>query len=130
MQRAKTILPLFILVVMVLNWVLVGMCTAHPLGHDHHSHDGPSPCELRAQCSDTSFWPPMDCQKLHQASDEYQVPEEHLVKPTLKTWVVAAMVLQLLSVDLPDRTHATPPDPGSTSEPPLPANTLRGPPIV
>ncbi len=130
MKRAKSILPLFIVGVMLLNWVVVGVCSAHPLGHDHHSHDGPSPCELRAQSKDTSFWPPMDCQKLILAMDEFQIPAEHQVKPTFITWVFAAFVLQLLNVRPLDNTHLAPPDPGGTSDPPLDANTLRGPPIV
>lgn len=114
----------------VFPWSLV--CLAHPLGHDHHEHhDGPSPCELRAQHDGKTevYWPPMNCKHLHVGIHEIQKPE--VKKISLPFFEVDAIQLVFESnlVEKATTVFLFPPDQKCRSATLISANALRGPPL-
>ncbi len=129
MKRAKSIFLLSIISMMLLPWQL--MCMAHPMGHAHHHAPGElSPCEQRRLYKETSVWPPMDCYKLSINADDYQLPQNDKLTPSVQTLAVTAVLLELIKVDLPENVFIPLPDPKCHSRPPPSSNLLRAPPIV
>lgn len=112
-------------------WQLI--CIAHPFGHDHHEHDGLSPCELHriaAQQPGDKFLPPMECKHTLSQVDDFQQPQVEKVKPTIQTLFVAAVLLDLIRIPIYEEPILFPPDPKCRSAPILSSHTLRGPPLV
>jgi len=111
---------------MFFPWQIV--CMEHPTGHNHHHKPGElSTCELRRLCNETSFWPPMDCHKLTIQADDYWLPQNEPLTPTIS--VVAISLLEFVKIELSEEYFRPLPDPFGNS-PPLDANLLRGPPIA
>ncbi|MCC6753015.1 MAG: hypothetical protein IT266_03415 [Saprospiraceae bacterium] len=125
--RALALLGFFALV--SIPWQLI--CLEHPFGHDHHAHQGPSPCEMRRQYKGDvpAWWPPMHCHHTVANTDAFQLPQEQAL--ILHFELPAAAPFNLLTLQLPECTpRSSPPvsGPGSDSDPPFSSQTLRGPP--
>jgi len=130
MQRAGSIFMLFMMGIVLFPWQMI--CLEHPLGHDHHEQDGPSPCEIRKQYDGDGpvFWPPMPCDHLSPQKGHFQQAQKMQVKPPLPTLAVVAFLFYLVSWDLPKNQFYPQPDPQNNSDPPRDINTLRGPPLI
>lgn len=129
-MQLKSILLLFIMGMMMLPWQLV--CIAHPFGHHHHQHDGPSPCELRRQYQGTEpvFWPQMDCEHVSALIDDYQLPQTEKVIPTLQTLAVTAILFDHLIIQKYECNFIPIPEVHNNSDPPLTSISHRGPPFI
>jgi hypothetical protein len=71
-------LPVILVIILLFGlapWNMV--CLNHPTGHNHHHEPGTfSPCQLRVMCSETSFWPPMDCHRVAPDIDYFSGPAD------------------------------------------------------
>ncbi len=131
MQKLKSILLLFIMGMILFPWQLI--CIAHPFGHNHHKHDGLSPCELHriaAQQPGEKFLPPMECKHIALQLENFQQPQVEKVKPTIQTLATAAVLLDLVCILQYEQPYLFPPNPKCRSAPILSSHTLRGPPLV
>ncbi|MBA3898756.1 MAG: hypothetical protein H0X62_00870 [Bacteroidetes bacterium] len=129
MEKIKPILLLFLMGLMLFPWQM--LCLAHPTGHDHHHHDEPGPCELREiHKGETSFLPPMHCHTISVESDDYNQTENQRILPTTANAIVAAVVFQLLKIEIPCTQATVIPEARCNTGPPLAVFSLRGPPIV
>jgi len=126
MAMIKSILLLFVMGIMLFPWQLI--CTTHPFGHDHHEHDGPSPCELRKQYkgTDTVFWPPMDCKDISAQFINCQLPKTDKIKPTLQ--LIATILFDLHVLPEYETNFIQLPEARSNSDPPFKSISDRGPP--
>jgi len=114
---------------MLFPWQMV--CMVHPTGHEHHQEEGElSLCEKRKLCKENSYWPPMDCYRFTIDADDYQLPQNELLIPTVRTLAVAAVLPELVTIELPDEPSFRLPEPWGNSDPPLETNPLRGPPFA
>jgi len=123
-------LLLIVLGLTFIPWQMV--CVSHPFGHEHHEHDGPSPCEIRRaimQQPGEHVLPPMECEHITPATDDFQTSLQ-LKTPTIDQFIIAAVLLDFLKRELPEQEFYPLPDPHSNSDPPLGINALRGPPFV
>jgi len=129
LQRAKSIFLLLAICVSLYPWDTI--CLAHPFGHDHHEHDGPSPCELREQYAGSGpvYWPPMHCENLSPQIDRFQQPEKIKVKDSFRTIVFAIFQLDTLIRESSEEHFFPQSEFLSNSDPPLNVNTSRGPPF-
>jgi len=129
-MQLKSTLLLFIMGVMMLPWQLV--CVAHPFGHHHQQHDGPSLCELRRQYQGTEpvFWPPMDCEHISSQIGHYQLPQTEKGKPTIQTLAVMAILLDHTIIPEYQCDFILITEAHSNSDPPLTSISLRGPPFI
>jgi hypothetical protein len=78
-----------------------------------------------------AFFPPMHCKHISEIVGAFQLPQHEHVKPSFQTLAVGATVfglLPLLRETQNEPTLAT--NERCNSGPPLPANSLRGPPLV
>lgn len=129
MKRTKSISLLSIFTMMLFPWQL--MCMAHPMGHEHHHKPGElSPCEMRRLCTETSVWPPMDCNKLSINANDFQLPQNDKLTPSVQTLAVVAVLLGLFEIDLPEDFVFSLPDQQCHSRPPPSDHLLRAPPFV
>lgn len=129
MRKSKPLILLCIMGIIIFPWKLIDLCATHPLGHTHHHHDGPSPCELRKQFKGvTAYWPPMDCYKISAHANDFQLPEK--VKPSFSSVALVVTFLVIAEVEIEEESFVLIPDPGCNSDPPLGKNYLRGPPLV
>lgn len=123
---------LFIIGMTILPWQL--MCIAHPFGHDHHAHEGPSPCELRAKAIAESDGPiilsPMDCEHVLDATDDYNQTQVEKIVPTVQMVAVAAVLFDLVSFEIKEQPFLSPPEPYCRSATLLSDSPLRAPPLV
>lgn len=129
-MRLRSVLMICLIGIVIFPWQLADFCATHPMGHAHHEHEPgkPTPCELRMQFKDiTAYWPPMDCYKLSADTDDFQQPEK--LRPTIPTLAFIAVLSSIIQRVFPRTLFILLPDPQSNSDPPLQANTLRGPPI-
>ena len=120
---------LSLLVTSLFPWYLI--CAAHPTGHAHHDHEGPSLCEQMKNHAghQPAFWPPMECEHLSAPVDDYQTNSSPEIKPQ-KQWLASIFVF-ILKVELPDWDHvfvAITEKRGSL-DPPLGEVCPRGPPF-
>jgi hypothetical protein len=109
------------------------MCTAHPFGHDHHNHDGPSPCEIRRmvlQQPGEHLLPPMNCNHMSDATDDYNQIQVEKIVPTIQMVAVASMLFDLVNVEITKQTFLIPPEPNCRSATLLSDRPLRAPPLV
>jgi len=129
MDRVKTILLLFIIGILILPWQL--LCLAHPFGHEHHHHDGPSPCELRAQYQGDApcFWPPMECKHLSADVGEYQQPMDVKISHPVKAFAIVAILFNWVEQGQPVNEIPVFNHENNNADPPLTTISLRGPPI-
>ena len=115
----------------ILPWQLV--CTAHPFEDTHHEHDGPSPCELRRmvlQQPREHILPPMDCEHISDATDDYNQTQVERIVPTIQLIAVAAVVFNLVSFEITEQPFLLPPDPNCRSATLHSDSPLRAPPLV
>jgi len=115
----------------ILPWQ--AMCVAHPFGHDHQEHDGPSLCEIHrmvAQQPGEHLLPPMDCEHISDATDDYNQTQVERTVPTVQLIAVAAVVFDLVSFEITEQPFLLPPDPNCRSATLLSDSPLRGPPLV
>lgn len=132
MQKVKAILLLFIFGLTLAPWQLV--CSTHPLGHDHHEHDKPTPCEIHKQYANADgqhILPPMECKHSSLIAQDYE-PQQ---TTKLKTSVVqlaafAALVFEIITVDTPKQVVLIPPEPDCRSGTIISDSPLRGSPII
>lgn len=109
------------------------MCVAHPFGHDHHEHDGPSPCEMRriiVQLPGEHLLPPMDCEHISDATDDYNKTQAERAVPTIELNAVFALFSNLVIFEIREQQFLNPPDPNCRSATLLSDSPLRAPPIV
>lgn len=108
------------------------ICIAHPFGHVHHDHDGPSPCELRKQYKgkDAALFPPMHCHNFSADTDNYQAPDKFQIQPIYQTLAIVAVLFEFIKITSPEQPYLFPPDPNCRSATIISDNTLRGPPLV
>jgi hypothetical protein len=128
MQRLKSIFLLFIFGLLISFSSLFDFCIT---GHKHHHEPGkPTPCELRKlyKGDGMAIWPPM-CHKVSVNTDDYQLTNEVKIEPSIQTIVVAAVLLDLISLDYSEEPFLLPPDPKCRSATLISTNRLRGPPI-
>lgn len=132
MQRFRAILLLLIIGITLIPWQSI--CMAHPLGHDHHEHEGPSPCELRAKAIAESdgpiLLPPMDCEHISDAMDDYNQTQVKRIAPTIQMIAVAAVIFDLVHFEITERPFLLPPEPNCRSAILLSDSPLREPPLV
>jgi len=115
----------------ILPWQLV--CVAHPFGHDHHEHEGPSTCELHrmaAQQPGEHLLPPMECEHISDATDEYNQTQVERIVPSIQMVAVAAVIFDLVSLETTEQPFLLPPDPKCRSATLLSDSPLRAPPLV
>ncbi len=90
------------------------MCMAHPLGHDHKKHDGPSLCEMHrmaAQLPGEHLLAAMDCEHISDATDDFHQAQLNKVAPTIQFVALTVSIFDLLScastnppfIDLPEQ---------------------------
>ncbi len=131
LQRFKSILLLFIMGMTILPWQL--MCIAHPFGHDHHEHDGPSTCDLHlmaAQLPGEHLLPPMDCAHFSDATDDYNQTQVERIVPTIQLAAVIAVLFDSFGFEITQQHFLLPPDPNCRSATLLSDSPLRAPPLV
>lgn len=111
-------------------WQLI--CVAHPSGHDHHKHDGPSTCDLHriyAGAEGEYLLPPMDCEHISPAVDDYNRAQVEKTAPPLQLVAFAAILLDLVKLERPEKPFLIPPDPKPRSATLLSDIPLRAPPL-
>jgi len=112
-------------------WQMI--CLAHPFGHEHHHHDGPSPCELHriaAKQGGQHILPPMECGHILSQIDDFQQPQVEKIAPTVQIYAILAVVFEFIKFDNHEQPYLFPPEPNCRSAPLLSSLTLRGPPLV
>lgn len=132
-MRRLTSISLLLLVIGTFLVPWQELCLAHPLGHQPHPSGEHSACELHKihRNGKPVYLPPMHCKHVSEAVDNFQLPQQEQVKLTLQTLAVAAVVFDFLPLFQDSKDQYFPsPDSRCNSGPPLPANTLRGPPFV
>ena len=72
----------------------------------------------------------MDCYKLSVHADDYQLPKNNNLTPSVQTLVVAAIWLELIDLDWHEDVVCPLPDPKYLSGPPPSSHLLRAPPVV
>ena len=107
------------------------VCMAHPLGHDHHQHEGPSPCELRQQYKgkEAALWPPMECKKALSAIEEFDQPDVQKTASSVQM-VMVAVLLDLLKINSKHQPDLPSPYPNCRSATLFSDSPLRAPPLV
>jgi hypothetical protein len=132
MNKFKSILLLFIMGIILFPWQMI--CIAHLFGHEHHHHDGPSPCELHriaAQEEGEHLLPPMECQDIVSQIDDFQQPQVEKVVPTFQTLAILSVLFELPYLfGTQEAPVLFPPDPKCRSATLISDNPLRGPPMV
>jgi len=130
MVKIKSILLLFITGMLLIPWETI--CTTHPLGHKHHHHDGPSPCELRKNYKGEYpvFWPPMNCGHIKNLTNDFTHPQKEQIKLTVQTLAVVAVFFEHIHITYSEEPCLLPPDPKCRSATTISVNTLRGPPFA
>ncbi len=131
MRQLKSILLLFIMGMTILPWQL--MCIAHPFGHEHHEHDGPSTCELHemaAQQPGEHLLPPMECEHISDVTDDYNQAQVERIVPTIQLVAVVAVVYDLVGFEITENPFLLPPNPKCRSATLLSDSPLRAPPLV
>lgn len=117
--------------IILFPWQMI--CLAHPFGHKHHHHDGPSPCELHriaVQQGGQHILPPMECNHILSAIDDLQQPQVEKIVPTFHTLIVFAVLFDFVNFDNKEQPFLFPPDPQCRSATLISDNPLRGPPLV
>ncbi len=132
MQKVKAILLLFIFGLTLAPWQLV--CSTHPLGHDHHEHDKPSPCEIHKQYANADgqhILPPMECNHSSLIAQDYKPQQTTQLKtPVVQLAVFAALVFEIIFVDTPKNNLPVPPEPDKHLKVLISDSPLRGSPLV
>jgi hypothetical protein len=131
MQQIKSILLLFIIGIILFPWQVI--CPAHPFGHEHHHHNGPSPCELHriaSQQKGQHILPPMECGHISPLIDGFQPTQVENVVPTFHTFVVFAILIGFINCNIEKQPFFFSPDPHCRSATLISDNPLRGPPLV
>ncbi|MEX0981901.1 MAG: hypothetical protein WD577_05020 [Bacteroidales bacterium] len=133
MARIKSILLLIIMGIILFPWQMI--CLAHPFGHahHHHHHEGPSPCEIRRivlQQPGEHLLPPMECEHISDATDDYNQTQVERIVPTVQLIAVAAVVFDLVGFEITEQPFLLPIDPKCRSATLLSDSPLRGPPLV
>lgn len=110
-------------------WQMI--CATHPIGQEHHAHDGPSPCELRRQYKGEApvFWPHMHCDEKLSAVDVY-TSQDNSVIVTIRTVVVIAVLFEVFKTENQEQHFQLPPEPKCRSATLLSDIPLRAPPLV
>ena len=125
----------FLLLILGISFFPFGMfCISHPLGHQHHDHNGPSACELHAKYSGSQgkhFLPPMDCEQFSATTGDFVLSHENTLSSTnLKIIVVATLFFKLQQLNSFSQSFALPPDPNCHSATLFSDSPLRVPPLV
>ncbi len=130
MQKIKHIVLLIILGITLFPWQMV--CIAHPLGHTHHKHDEPSPCEIRRQYKgeESVFWSPMECNHLLSQTDVFEQPEIEKIKPAIKAISIFTVLFDSIIREKNKHPFLLTPDPKCRSATRLTDSPFRGPPTV
>lgn len=132
MQKVKAILLLFIFGLTLAPWQLV--CTTHPLGHKHHEHNRPTPCELHKQYANADgqhLLPPMHCKHSSLTTQDYE--SQQPTKLTTSVVQLAAfnpVFYEISSVETPNQVVLIPPEPNCRSGTIISDSPLRGSPLV
>lgn len=131
MQKAKPILLLSLLFILIFPWRLI--CLAHPLGHSHEHHEPGklTPCQIHAQYDGSydAFLPPMHCHWYSADVDDYDAPDKFQIKPPQQTLAVIAVVFEIVKIDIPEKPFLFPPQPQCRSATLISGNSLRAPPL-
>jgi hypothetical protein len=132
MQRSKSILLLFVTAMILFPWKLI--CIAHPTGHSHTHHDPgkPSACELRKLFTGkgAAYFPPMHCNHIDPGTDNFKAPEKYQITPPAATQAMAILPVDVLPFGDRRIFFIRPPEPKCRSATIIPANSLRGPPMI
>lgn len=131
LRQIISISLLLILGMTLLPWQSI--CIAHPFGHEHHHHDGPSPCELRRialQQPGENLLPQMDCDHISKATDDYSQTQLEIVTPSLPLVAVVPVVFDLVIFEIKEQPFLIPPTPHCRSASLFSDIPLRGPPLV
>lgn len=109
------------------------LCQAHPLGHEHHDHDGPSPCEQlrekQKQHKETAFWSDMECVHFSAFEADYETQQTKPLKFSTQQMLVALILLDVLDCSIPSSEFISQPETRSNSDPPIVFSiSHRGPP--
>ena len=120
---------------LVIPWRLLGLCIAHPTGHDHpHEFGKLTPCEIRAKdirdVKETGIWPSMVCHTFIIEVDEFQIQEEESYLVDQKQQFAAYIDLATVALLYPQEPYLMPPDPYCRSATTIGPKQLRAPPIV
>lgn len=104
---------------------------AHPLGHSHHPHEGPSPCELRQQYKGKAdaLWPPMDCKKMLSAMERFDLPDVKKIASPVQVALVA-ILLEFIQSPGAQKPDLILPYPNCRSATRYSDSPLRAPPLV
>lgn len=117
--------------IILFPWQMI--CLAHPFGHDHHHHQGPSICELHriaAQQEGEHLLPPMECGHILSQIDDLQKPQVEKIAPTVQLFAILAIVFEFVKLDNHEQLFLFPPDPQCRSATLISDNPLRGPPLI
>jgi len=74
--------------------------------------------------------PPMDCEHISDATDDYNKIQAERAVPTIELSAVFAVVFNLVSFEIREQPFLNPPDPNCRSATLLSDSPLRAPPIV
>lgn len=74
--------------------------------------------------------PPMECEHILSQLDDFQQPQVVKAKPTIQTFAIASVLLDLVWILQYEKPYLFPPDAKCRSAPILSSHTLRGPPLV
>ena len=117
--------------IMFFPWQVI--CIAHPFGHEHHRHNGPSPCELHrlaAQQGGQHILPPMECGHFSLHLADYQPPQVEKASKGIYTFITLALILNLIDVGHRKQPFFITPEPTCRSAPLISSFSLRGPPFI
>jgi len=74
--------------------------------------------------------PPMDCEHISDATDDYSQTQTERIVPTIQLIAVAAVVFDLVRFEITEQPFSIPPEPHCRSATLLSNSPLRGPPLV
>ncbi len=105
------------------------------LGENHHGsckddmmkHDESSKAEPETD-STAAFMAHKNCVKIQNAAD-YVISNQYTVKLSIKQITLIASIIPI-NYELPEQKFFITPEPRCNGRPPLPPNSLRGPPLV
>ncbi|MEX1241992.1 MAG: hypothetical protein WEB30_19895 [Cyclobacteriaceae bacterium] len=125
------------LLIGIAPWSVLDLCPNHPEGHEAEAeHHGSCADGMMGDHDDRdgtgdnqATYKPVPCAALSPDTDEYKTTLL-LKPPTISQVIIAAILLDVITWNLPEQEFYPLPDSLNNLGPPPGANTLRGPPLV
>ena len=116
----------------IVPWNFV--CITHPLGHNHHEHNKPTPCEIHKQFANAEgehILPPMECKHSSLIAQNYEQQQQAKLKNSdIQLAIFAAIFCEIISIETPKQIVLIPPEPDCRSGTIISDSPLRGSPFI